>query len=495
MLGYELYEIIQVLSNTFEGCNEWKCQIMPNELVLVNSQQKTFLDELILIFLRRIKLTWYHDTEGNLNFAIFHLHYFLQNSDEVKKLVKQKYVNDFIKQAYEKKEQEYRLVIKTLLLLKKIYGKNITLFYSEHGFSSIEVPGIEDESSNNPLMTNTAALEAGIKKASEILNEYTLEDMAALGNAGDLLGKLSLDSSVIAPIPHFIPKDIKSNINLFSALSSKYQLRVFISKPNIQSLATFFEDYVNGFISQDLAGIVGINNLKTHLDLFEKVVTEVLGEGKQTKWAEVLLSKSLIAYYATLMDKAENRDYLQYRMIEFLLYLENNSKIEILFLDTFDEMNIIRYEITSMPKNALKIDSIDWVMKIKLLVSLDDIIDFISKPTDEINHIRDVKLKIKHDSISRTFWINGVRKSFQKESELYCLTVELYNLAGAAIARSRVLEILKLPPKEGNDEIKNDNNSFIRGKVKELRDKLGLDSELLTNNDGNISLIAEKESI
>lgn len=347
---------------------------MINELVLIDNKQKTFLDELILIFLRMIKLTWYNDTEGNLNFAIFHLHYFLQDSDEVKKLVKQKYVNDFIKEAYEQKEQEYRLVIKTLLLLKKIYDQNITLFYSEHGFPSIEIPGIENENSNNPLMTNTLALEAAIKKASEILNKYTLEDMAALGNSGDLLGRLSLDSSVIAPIPHFIPKDIKNNINLFTALSSKYQLQVFLSKPSTQSLSVFFEDYLNGFISQDLSGIAGINNLKIHLALFEKVITEVLGEGKQTKWAEILLSKSLIAYYATLMDKSEYRDYLQYRMIEFLLYLENNSKIEILFLDKFDKMNVIRYEITSMPKNALKIDGVDWVAKIKLLHRIEDIL-------------------------------------------------------------------------------------------------------------------------
>lgn len=251
---------------------------MPNELVLVDNQQKTFLDELILIFIRRIKLTWYNDTEGNLNFAIFHLHFFLHDSDEVKKLVKQKYVNDFIKEAYEKKEQEYQIVIKALLLLKKIYGQDITLFYNEHGFPSIEIPGIEDESSNNPLMTNTPALEAAIKKAGEILNENTLEDIAKLDNPGDLLGRLSLDSSVIAPVHHFIPKNIRNNINLFSALSSKYHLRVFINKPNAQNISTFFENYINNFISQNLSGIQGINNVKTHLDLFKKVVTEVLGE-------------------------------------------------------------------------------------------------------------------------------------------------------------------------------------------------------------------------
>jgi len=98
---------------------------MLNELVLVNNQQKPFLDELILIFIRMIKLGWYNDTEGNLNFAIFHLHFFLHDSDEIKSLVKQKYVNDFIKEAYEKKEQEYRLVIKTLLLLKKNYAGKV----------------------------------------------------------------------------------------------------------------------------------------------------------------------------------------------------------------------------------------------------------------------------------------------------------------------------------------------------------------------------------
>lgn len=459
---------------------------MPNELILANNQQKIFLDELILIFLRRVKLTWYNDTENNLNFAIFHLHFFLKDSDEIKRIVKQKYVNDFIREAYEKKEQEYRLIIETLLLLKKIYGKNITLFYSENNFGSdIRFPGEEDE---NPLLKNTAALQAGIKKASEILNQYTLEDLSRLGNGGDLLGRLCLDSSVIAPIPHFTTKDIKSTINLFTSLGSKYQLRVFIDKPSVQSLSTFFEDYINDFTSQNLSGITGINNLNTHLALFKKIITEVLGKEKQTKWAEVLLSKSLMAYYATLMDKSEHRDYMQYRMIEFLMYLENNSKIEVMFLDKFEEFNLIRYDITSMPQNALIIKGVDWFTKIKLLVSLEDIIDFISKPTNEVK-----KVKIKHDSVSRTFWVNGIKKSFQKPSELYNLASELYTSLGITVARNKVLQILNLPTKEGNNETKSGNNAFIRGKIKELRDKLNLDSESLTNNDGNISLIAEKE--
>ena len=96
---------------------------MKSELISANqpnTQQKDFLDELVLVFFWNVKTDYFGKDE--LNISIFDLYNRLSSAESIKNKLSQ---TDILSQElyYFKQELEYRTIIDSMLQLESIYEK------------------------------------------------------------------------------------------------------------------------------------------------------------------------------------------------------------------------------------------------------------------------------------------------------------------------------------------------------------------------------------
>jgi len=113
-------------------------------------------------------------------------------------------------------------------------------------------------------------------------------------------------------------------------------------------------------------------------------------------------------------------------------------------------------------------------------------------------------LKIEYNPISGIGYVNGKRFKFKDDQPEYQLFRELYKRIGNKIPREKVLKLINFKSDEPvfkepewtefrkQNDVTTSETLAINKVVKKIRSRTGLTPDQLVNNNGNLTLVAQK---
>ncbi len=437
---------------------------MNNDLKPLNTQ-KIFLDESFLIFLIQLSIGWYFNQDD----SSFHIQF-----DYLKNMTIESYIKDLSREALinndvvvKWNEKPYEKVAEYLEFFEKAFDAQFTFRYSD------SIP-YRFSQSMGEVFSHSPEANYFTVAMLKMLSFEKINQLKEKKGYQALLGVANLDQSCLYDVA-YTPLSIA-----FNKAKDEYDLHLFLYGIPKEKIKNYLSEYIKDYKNQRLnkPGKT-INSIPGHIDLLMQCINDHLGKNKNTNNQNIELTKNEIAYSVLNMPCKEHQVLDEYRFLEFLLYLQNQESIVIESIEWLDESSTA-YNAKQKKLKAVLIDGTNFKVRFKLLKPIEEIVNYFSNQ----------KARVKVDRISRTIYVNDKRCPFRKETPSYQLILETLEVPCKPVIRKKVIAIFRLK-EEKNEYIKSDNNNFILDKIKKLRKKLGVSSEILELNDGNVTFHTE----